>query len=87
MTREQLAAVLVAEVDRWSAKSREQLLTELSDVAAYSAADGAYQVEVEILERCEYVHVVVAVDAGSFRRSFNPLCSTFLVHSDGRVEK
>jgi hypothetical protein len=73
--------VLTAETKRWSAKSCEELLVELSDLQAYEVVVGAkrFQVEVEILENTEkYVHVMVAVDDGTLPASIHPLTETFL---------
>lgn len=79
--REQWLLVLDAELKRWSAKSCEQLLTELGEVQAYETEfeSRKYQVEVEILENTEkYVHVMVAVDDGSLRASIRPLSASFI---------
>ena len=79
--REQWRPVLDAEVQRWSAKSSEQLLAELKDVQAYEIEfeNKEYQVEVEILENTEkYVHVMVAVDDGSWRGANRPLSTSFI---------
>jgi len=90
--REQCRPVLEAEVKRWSAKSHEQLVTELSEVRAYEVVfnSGNYQVEVQLLENTDrYVHVLVSVDDGSIRASFRPLSSSFICEkrhvSDGRI--
>jgi len=79
--REQWRPVLDAEVNRWSAKSSEQLLAELGDVQAYEIEfeEKRYQVEVEILENTEkYVHVSVAVDDGSLSGFTRPLSTSFI---------
>ena len=79
--REGWAKVLDAEVQRWSAKSYEQLLSELSDLQACEVEldSKQYQVEVEILENTDrYIHVMVAVDDGSLPASISPLNLTFL---------
>ena len=73
--------MLDAELKRWSAKSREQLLAELGEVQAYETEfeNRKYQVEVEILENTEkYVHVMVAVDDGSLPASIRPLSASFI---------
>ena len=73
--------VLDAEVKRWSAKSCEQLVSELSDVQAYEVEfeSKMYQIEVELLENTdEYLHVRVAVDDGSLPASFSPLTHSFI---------
>ena len=79
--REQWRPVLDAEVNRWSAKSSEQLLAELGEVQAYETEfkNKKYQVEVEILENTEkYVHVGVAVDDGSLPGAMRPLSTSFI---------
>lgn len=79
--REEWRKVLYSEVKRWSAKSCEQLVSELRDPQAYQVELNSkkYQVEVEILEdTAEYVHVMVAVDDGSLPASISPLTRTFV---------
>lgn len=79
--REAWGKVLDAEVERWSAKSCEQLVCELQDLQAYEVEVDSkkYQVEVEILEdTAEYVHVMVAVDDGSLPASISPLARSFV---------
>jgi hypothetical protein len=79
--REEWRKVLDSEVQRWSAKSCEQLVSELRDVQIYEVQldSKKYQVEVEILEdTAEYVHVMVAVDDGSLPASISPLTQTFV---------
>ena len=69
------------ELKRWSAKSSEQLLTELAELQAYETEfeNKKYQVEVEILENTEkYVHVMVAVDDGSLPAALRPLSTSFI---------
>lgn len=73
--------MLDSEVQRWSAKSCEQLVSELRDEQVYEVQldSKKYQVEVEILEdTAEYVHVMVAVDDGSLPASLSPLTQTFV---------
>jgi hypothetical protein len=68
-------------VQRWCAKSSEQLLAELGDVQAYEIEfeNKTYQVEVEVLENTEkYVHVMVAVDDGSLPGALRPLSTSFI---------
>jgi hypothetical protein len=79
--REQWRPVLDAEVKRWSAKSYEQLTTELAEEQVYEVVlDGAsHQVEVKLLENTDsYLHVVVSVDDGSVPASFRPLSASFI---------
>ena len=79
--REQWRPVLDTELERWSAKSSEQLLAELGDVQAYETEfeNKKYQVEVQILENTEKcVHVMVAVDDCSLPGAMRPLSSSFI---------
>jgi hypothetical protein len=79
--REQWRKVLDAEVQRWSAKTDEQVVAELCELQAYEVEfdSNTYQVEVEILENAaEYVHVMLAVDDGSLPASISPLTETFM---------
>ncbi len=89
MTKEELRNLLDAEVRLWTAKPYQQLRDELADVVASQRGqdDGFHQFEVEMIEREEtYVHVIVSIDDGSFRRAFSPLTRGFIVHRDGRIE-
>jgi hypothetical protein len=83
--REQWRSVLDAEIERWSAMSAEQLISQLPDVQAYEVEfeSRRYQVEVEILENTEkYVNVAVAVDDGSLPASIFPATSNFIRRKD-----
>ena len=88
--REDLRPYLEQEVETWSAKSYETLRKELEE-GPYNRCDpGAeYHIEVDLVEnRDDYVHVSVGVCSGKARWScFHPLCSSFLVYRDGRVDK
>ena len=78
---EEWRKVLDSEVERWSAKSCEQLVSELRDMQVYEVEldSKKYPVEVEILENTdEYVHVMVAVDDGGLPASIWPLTNTFI---------
>ena len=73
--------VLDAEVRRWSAKSYDQLVSDLREMQVYEVEfeSKPYQVEVEILENTEnYVHVLVAVDDGSLPASLTPLTHSII---------
>ena len=79
--KQEMRALLDREVQRWSAKTVRELLTELAELQVYVVnADGAeYQIEVQILENCtEYVHVSIAVDDGRFPRAFFPMSNSFI---------
>jgi hypothetical protein len=72
--------VLDAELKLWSAKSCQELVSELSELRAYQLEMDSqpYQVEVELLENtAEYVHVSVSVDDGSLPSSLVPLSESF----------
>lgn len=89
MTKDELRPLLDKELRLWAAKSYEQLRSELDDVVAIGRGEGEgfHQFEIEMVEREEsYVHVIISIDDGSFRRAFSPLTSGFIVHRDGRVE-
>lgn len=78
--REEWGKVLSAEVQRWSAKSCEQLLLELQELQAYEVDAGSkkYQVEVEILMNSDtHVDVMVSVDDGTLPASISPLTQIF----------
>ena len=80
--------MLDSEVQRWSAKSCGQLVSELRDVQVYEVQldSKKYQVEVEILEdTAEYVHVMVAVDDGILPASISPLTQTFVSSKSQRT--
>jgi hypothetical protein len=78
--RDEWRKVLDAEVERWSAKSYEEIIFALRDHQAYEVEVDAqkYRVEVEVLEITEkYLQVVVAVDDGSLPASVLPLSRSF----------
>ena len=73
--------MLDSEMERWSAKSYDQLANELHDGQSYVVEfDGKeYQVEVELLEKTEgYVHAMLSVDDGSLPASISPLTRSFI---------
>jgi hypothetical protein len=79
--REEWRKVLDSEVQRWSAMSCDQLISELHSLQAYVVEldSKEYQVEVELLENTDkYLHVMVTVDDGSLPASIFPLASTFI---------
>ncbi|HSR54972.1 MAG TPA: hypothetical protein VLN73_01935 [Alphaproteobacteria bacterium] len=89
MDKAALQALLDREVEAWSRKPFAALMEELDDVVAYQRGDGSgfHQFEVQMLERePDYLHVLVSIDDGSFRRSLSPLSRGFIVHRDGRIE-
>ena len=60
--------MLDTEVQVWSAKPCEQLVSELREPQVYEVEHDSnrYQVEVEILEDTgQYLHIMVSVDDGS----------------------
>ena len=73
--------MLDSEVQRWSAMSCEQLVSQLHDLHAYEVEldSQKYQFEIELLENTDtYVHVMLAVDDGSLPGSISPLTRTFV---------
>lgn len=79
--REEWRAVLDAETERWSGKSCDELIAELSDVQAYTVIVDSkqYQVEIQIIENTnEYIHVALGVDDGSLPWSIHPESKTFI---------
>lgn len=90
MKREDLRPYLQHEIDQWSAKSYQSLRQELKE-GPYNKADSEdeYHVEVDLLEnRDDYVHVTVGVCSERVPWScIFPLCRSFLVYRDGRVDK
>ena len=89
MDKPRLQGLLDAEAKSWAAKPFDQLVLDLSDVAAYGRSEGEdfHQFEVQIVEREEdFLHILISVDDGSLWRSMSPLTRGFFVHRDGRVE-
>jgi hypothetical protein len=85
--RDEWQKVLDSEVNRWSAMSCDQLVSELHELQAYEVEFDSkkYQVEVELLENTEqYVHIVVAVDDGSLPASISPLCHNIIRQKENR---
>ena len=84
--REGWRAVLDAEMQRWSAMSCAELISQLSNLQTYQAKVGSssYNVEVEMLENTEkYILVMVAVDDGSLPASIWPLTECFICPKSG----
>lgn len=79
--RETWRPVLDAEAKRWSAKSYDQLATDLAEEQVYEVKfEGkAYHVEVEVLENTDkYLRFVISVDDASIPASFRPLSESFI---------
>ncbi len=79
--REEWRKVLDSEVQRWSAMSIEQWVSELHKPQAYKVELGSkqYQVEVELLENTgQYLHIMLAVDDGSLPASISPVTQTLI---------
>jgi hypothetical protein len=84
--REGWRTILDAEMQRWSAMSCDELISQLSNLQAYQVNVGSssYNVEVEMLENTnKYVHVMVAVDDGSLPASILPLTKSFICPKSG----
>ena len=78
------------EIEKWSAKSYEELRSQLASEPFERADTGTeYHVEVNLLEnREDYVQVMVSVCSERVRWScIHPLSGGFLVYRDGRVDK
>jgi len=79
--RDEWRTILDAEMRTWSAKTCDQLISELHEVQCYEVRfdSKVYQVEVQLLEDTDtYVHVMIAVDDGTLPASFRPLTGTFV---------
>ena len=79
--RDEWRKVLDSEVQRWSAKSFGQLVSDLHELLTYEVEIGSkkYQVEVELLENTDsHIRVMVSVDDGSLPASISPLIHTFI---------
>lgn len=83
--RKEWQPVLEAAVERWSALTYEQILSEIKGQECYQVeCQGTqYNVEVQILENTkDYIHVAVSVDDGSLPTSFRPLSESFIVRKE-----
>ena len=90
MDKTALQSLLDREIEEWSSKSFSKLIEELADVVTFQRGGKPdfHQFEVQMIEQePEYLHILVSVDDGSFRKFFAPLTRGFIVHRDGRVEK
>ena len=79
--RAMIQPVLDAEVERWSKKSCDELVSELKEEQNYMVEleSKEYQVEVLLLEsKADYVHVMVAVDDFGLRTATHPSTRTFI---------
>ncbi len=78
--------VLDREIARWSAKSYQQLLSELSEGQTEYEVEFEskhYQVEVEVLENAHaYLNVAVSVDDGTLPASIVPATKNFIHQKD-----
>ena len=64
----------------YASKSFTKLIEELADVAAYQRGGKSdfHQFEVQMIEQeAEYLHILVSVDDGSFRKFVAPLTRGF----------
>jgi hypothetical protein len=89
METDELKRRLNQEVETWCRKDYTTLRNELGKVVTYARGEGPswYEVEVQLLEdKSEYVHIGIAVDDGG-RTVYKPICHSFLVYSDGRVDR
>jgi hypothetical protein len=79
--RDEWQKIADAESNLWSAKSCEEIITELQEGQNYIVEAGRkkYQVEVQLLENTnEYVHVGVAVDGDSLLGFISPATQSFI---------
>ena len=77
--------VLDAEVERWSKKTCEELVSELKEEQNYEVEfdSNRYQAEVQLLENtAAYVHVMVAVDDFTLWTTIRPPSRTFIRRRD-----
>jgi hypothetical protein len=89
MEADELRRCLDQEVEAWCQKDHATLRKKLDKVVTYTRGEGPswYEVEVQLLEdETEYVHVGIAVDDGG-QRVHKPICHSFLVYKDGRVDR
>jgi hypothetical protein len=89
MEVDELTRRLEQEVEIWCRKDYPTLRKELEKIVTYERGEGAswYEVEVQLLEnKSEYLHIGIAVDDGG-RRVYKPLCHSFLIYKDGRVDR
>ena len=89
MKKDQLQSLLDTEIYELSRRPYTRLVDELSDVVSYERGSGSdyHQFEVQMIEHeLEYVHVVVSIDDGSFKKFISPISRSFIVHRDGRIE-
>lgn len=90
MDKAALQNLLDHEIDEWSRKPFEALIEELVDAVAFQRGEGSdfHQFEVQMIENePEYLHILVSVDDGSFRRSFAPLTGGFIIHRNDQIER
>jgi hypothetical protein len=88
-SEQELQAIVTDEVLQWSKKSMQALRYELAEPICYErwSSNGYLQFEALLLEdTADYIHVGISVDDGSEEWSRSPFSSSFLVHSDGRVD-
>ena len=89
MSRQAWREILGEEIERWSSKPYEQVLTELGDLDVYEVrrGDTVFQVEIEILTTtADYVQVSIAVDDGVLPQAIFPASRSFVVRRHGPVQ-
>lgn len=88
MTKDELRALLDAELRLWSQKPYDRLVAELSEPVAYERGegDGRHQFEVDLLEHeADYLHIVISIDDAGFLNALRPVSASFILHRDGRL--
>lgn len=88
MEKEELKKALIAEKNKYTSKSFEELV-KIQKPITYQGGigDNWYQVEVQILEKTEkYVHLSISVDDGRIPKAILPLCEDFILYKDDKLE-
>jgi len=88
MEADELRRCLDKEVATWCRRSYPTLRKDLEKLVTYTRGEGPsrYVVEVQLLKNeSEYLHIGVTVDDG--RRTYRPLCHSFLVYKDSQGDK
>jgi hypothetical protein len=83
--RAMIQPVLDAEVERWSKKSCDELVSELKEEQNYvvELESKEYQVEILLLENtASYLHISVAVDDGHLPQAMFPASQSFICQKD-----
>jgi len=88
-TRDGLKTIAAREALAWSRKPIGSLRRELKGAIGYERDCEGERLQFEVLlleDETDCMHVCVSVDDGSIRWACNPVSTSFLAHSDGRVD-